>query len=43
MNNNSKAKSKLLNNAARANQVRSSNPRNYWNKKGKVAGGGKSN
>ncbi len=43
MNNNSKGKFKLTNNKSRSNAVRSANPRNYWNKKGKVAGGGKSN
>lgn len=36
MNNNTKAKYKLTNNKDRSNQVRSSNPRNSWNKKGKV-------
>ncbi len=41
MNNNTKAKFKNTNNKIRSNQVRSSNPRNKWNTKGKVAAGGK--
>lgn len=39
MNNNTKAKQKRLNGKSRAELVASANPRNAWNKKGKVARG----